>query len=271
MDLQSIENIEKMAHENDVPWDYVEFPSKGILYQHQKRGTNIQYLVGSDESILSSRSFKDNIETLIYLLNKKILDKSIKAEELLTGDLIAILINLRITGFGQYINTLVATEDGTIEMRNVDLTKLKYKDFKRQPNENMCFTFETPILKRKVEYKLITWYEGHLISKMNQKIAEERRKANPNYVQYEDKSLIEKIQKCVVSIENDKHEMVSSINGIENILNKLPLGDLRGILDDINEIEAGIDLNYEDVDENGRKFFRKVELVDITGALFKQR
>lgn len=269
MDTIAIAKQQGLVYENDIPWDYVQFPSKGILYQHQKEGTRIQFLVGSDESILSSRAFKDNVDTLFYLVNKKIMDKEVKAEELLIGDFLTILLNLRITGFGQYLDTYVVLEDGSIEMRKVDLTKLKSKPFKKQPNENMCFTFETPMLKRKVEYKLISWYETIALSKMNQKMAEERRKSNPDYIQYEDKSFLQKLQRCIVAIENEKHEMVSNVAGIESILNRLPLGEIRAIADEINDVEAGIDLNYEDVDENGRKFFREIKLTDITGKLFK--
>ena len=83
-----------------LPHDVVTLPSGGVYYKSKKKSIKVGYLTANDENYLmnSNRSSKDNI--VIGLLRNKIYEPELKPDELLEGDVEAILIFLRNTSFG---------------------------------------------------------------------------------------------------------------------------------------------------------------------------
>ncbi|MFN9905408.1 MAG: hypothetical protein ACK56F_04690, partial [bacterium] len=82
-----------------LPHDVVILPSGGKFYKNKKKSVNVGYLKASDENILMSNT-SDITGTL---LRNKIYEPDIKIDDLLEGDVEAILIFLRNTSFGPNI------------------------------------------------------------------------------------------------------------------------------------------------------------------------
>jgi hypothetical protein len=80
----------------DLPHDVVELPSKGIFYKNKKKSVKVGYLTASDENLLlgASKNFT------LQLLKNKIYEPDLRPEEMIEGDIEAILIFLRNTSFG---------------------------------------------------------------------------------------------------------------------------------------------------------------------------
>lgn len=79
-----------------LPHDVVPLPSNGIFYKNKKKSVKVGYLTANDENILMSNS-KD---VTINLLRNKIYEHDLRPEEMLEGDIEAILIFLRNSSFG---------------------------------------------------------------------------------------------------------------------------------------------------------------------------
>jgi len=80
----------------DLPHDVVELPSKGIFYKNKKKSVKVGYLTASDENLLlgATKNFT------LQLLKNKIYEPDLRPEEMIEGDIEAILIFLRNTSFG---------------------------------------------------------------------------------------------------------------------------------------------------------------------------
>jgi len=80
----------------DLPHDVVELPSRGIFYKNKKKSVKVGYLTASDENLLlgASKNFT------LQLLKNKIYEPDLRPEEMIEGDIEAILIFLRNTSFG---------------------------------------------------------------------------------------------------------------------------------------------------------------------------
>jgi len=71
-----------------LPHDVVPLPSQGIFYKNKKKSIKVGYLTASDENILMG----GGSDLTLNLLRAKIYKHDIKVEELIEGDVEAILI-----------------------------------------------------------------------------------------------------------------------------------------------------------------------------------
>jgi hypothetical protein len=79
-----------------LPHDVVPLPSKGIFYKNKKKSIKVGYLTAADENILMG----GGEDMTITLLRNKIYEPDLRIEDLIEGDVEAILIFLRNTSFG---------------------------------------------------------------------------------------------------------------------------------------------------------------------------
>jgi len=79
-----------------LPHDVVPLPSGGRFYKNKKKSLKVGYLTAADENILLGGT--DDITG--SLLRNKIYEPDMRIDDLLEGDVEAILIFLRNTSFG---------------------------------------------------------------------------------------------------------------------------------------------------------------------------
>ena len=159
MDTQSMD----YGQENfTLPHDVVQLPSQGIFYKNKKKSIKVGYLTASDENILMGGAN----DLTMTLLRAKIYEPDIKVEELLEGDVEAILIFLRNTGFGPEI-TLNVTDPVTKKpfKSNVLLDQLNIING-QQPNEDGSFTTLLPKSQSTIKLKPLSYGEIIEIGKL---------------------------------------------------------------------------------------------------------
>ena len=85
-----------------LPHDVVQLPSQGVFYKNKKKAIKVGYLTASDENILMGGAN----DLTMALLRAKIYEPDIKVEDLIEGDVEAILIFLRNTAFGPEMTSI---------------------------------------------------------------------------------------------------------------------------------------------------------------------
>jgi hypothetical protein len=96
-------NVNEIGQMNfNLPHDVVMLPSKGKFYKSKKKSVKVGYLTANDENILANLNFSKSVKESIVLplLRNKLYEPDLRPEELLDGDLEALLIFLRNTSFG---------------------------------------------------------------------------------------------------------------------------------------------------------------------------
>ena len=172
-----------------VPTEMVDLPSKGKDYQepHPLAGVDqveIRFMTAKEEDILTSRSLLRSGMALNRLIDSLVIDKRIKANDLLTGDRNAILVAARITGYGDeypvrmVCNNCSAASEQTYNIS--EIRKFRYQDLDSVSVSRNSSTghYETTLPKSgyKVEFKLLT--AGDELK--NTKKAEQRAKHKLN-------------------------------------------------------------------------------------------
>lgn len=79
-----------------LPHDVVPLPSQGLFYKNKKKSIKVGYLTASDENTIMA----GGADMTSILLRSKMYEPDIKVDDLLEGDIEAILIFLRNTAFG---------------------------------------------------------------------------------------------------------------------------------------------------------------------------
>jgi len=79
-----------------LPHDVVPLPSQGIFYKNKKKSIKVGYLTANDENLLMAGG--DDMTQ--NLLRSKIYEPDLRIEDMLEGDVEAVLIFLRNTAFG---------------------------------------------------------------------------------------------------------------------------------------------------------------------------
>ena len=231
MDKNNVMSPDYVPEEYSVPYDILELPSQGLLYKNKKSSVKVEYLTAMDETIITSPNIIANNKVVDTLLERKIKDLGFDPAELLEGDRVAILVFLRVTGFGNEYTQLVYNEKSQeYETGTIDLTTLKPKKLTVKPDENNNFDFILPISKKKIKFRFLTAKEDSEIGLLD----ETQMKRNNTDIS---NKLLLTLERQVVSIDGEQDKIK-----ISNILKNLKIMDSRSLRKYISEIEPGLNL-----------------------------
>lgn len=186
----AVSNDEQMFNDIDpnAQYDIIPLPSKGECYVTKTDRIPVAYLTAADENLITSPNLYESGNITSILLKKKVLGKNINVENLISGDVDAIMVFLRGTSYGNEF-PVVATDPKTGEKveTTVDLSKLKYKPFTLKGDENGLFDFTLPRTGTRIKFKFLTKKEEKMLQKLNKQEAQ-------GVAIYDIKEAIEKIK-----------------------------------------------------------------------------
>ena len=217
-----------------LPHDMVPLPSGGLFYKNKKKSLKVGYLTASDENILMGNT--DDITQ--SLLRAKIYEPDVKIEDLLEGDIEAVLVFLRNTSFGPEID-LTLTDPATQKTFNttVVLDSLPIKQG-MIPNEDGTFTTTLPKCGANVKLRPLTYGELNEIQKMAANYPQGRTIPRVTW------RLMKQIQE--LNGTQDKSE-------ISRFIEQMPIQDSKYIRNFMNQNEPRLDLVKQVVAPSGEK------------------
>lgn len=232
--------------ELNLPHDMVPLPSGGVFYQSKKKSIKVGYLTASDENILLNANSRKTVkETIILpLLRAKIYEKDLRPEELIEGDIEAIMLYLRNTSFGpEYNVSLEDPKTGKIFTTSIMLDELNIKKPKVTPNDDGTFTITLPKSQATVKIKLLSLSEELEIEKMLDSYPENRVAPVITW----------KLAKNIVELNGDTDRGKISVFS-EN----MPIADSKYIRNFLKENEPKLDLNKEVIAPSGEKVIANI-------------
>jgi len=148
----------------EIPVETIPLPSGGRVYNPQsplfgRETVEIRAMTAREEDILTSRALLKKGTVISELIKSCLIDKSINPNDMLTGDRNALMVAIRITGYGaEYDVEVDCNECGTKAPRNFDLGQLPIKRLEIAPvSDGMnLFEFVLPHCKKTVRFKFMT-------------------------------------------------------------------------------------------------------------------
>jgi hypothetical protein len=218
------EQTRQYAQENlTLPHDVVPLPSEGVFYKNKKKSVKVGYLTASDENILMA----GGEDVTINLLRAKIYEPDLKIDDMLEGDVEAILIFLRNTAFGPEMFINVKDPKTEKQFRSsVMLDQLPIRKG-QEPNPDGTFTVTLPKSNTTVKLKPLTYGEIRDINRVLDTYPQGRIAP----------SVTLKLQRQLVELNGtlDKGE-------IAKFVEQLPIADSKFIKDFLNENEPRLDM-----------------------------
>jgi len=236
------ENIMDMLQRDfgiKIPTESVPLPSRGLLYPpqhpfHRREVVDIKMMTAVEEDILTSQSLLKK-GTVITELIKSCLVDNVNPNDLLSGDRNALMIAIRITGYGaRYDGEVTCSECGAKTPRDFNLADLDIKSLKIEPaveGQNV-FDFKLPRLKAPVQFRFLTGRDEEDILKTS----ERQKKLG--------------ISQDNLVTTNLIHSIVS-VNGVDDraklshFVRMMPASDSNDLRRYIKENEPGVDMKVE--------------------------
>jgi len=230
-----MEDISQYGQENfSMPHDVVQLPSRGIFYKNKKSSVKVGYLTAADENILMGRS--DDVT--MQLLRNKLYEPGMKPEELLEGDIEAILIFLRNTSFGPEMEmTLKDPVSGNEFKTQVLLDELNINKGV-EPDTDGTFSATLPVSGVQVKLKPLTYGDGLELRKIFESYPQGR------VVPRVTMRLVKEIQS--INGSTDKGE-------ITKFVEQMPIADSKFIKKFMNENEPRLDMERIVMAPSGEK------------------
>lgn len=222
----------------EVPVDVAPLPSQGRVYPpnsslHGKEIVSIKAMTAKEEDILMSRAYSKQGTTVVELIRSCLVDKSIDPADLLLGDRHALLVAIRITGYGSSYNVdATCPKCNATDEYNFDLSALPIRNLDIDPvrpgvNE---FSFTLPVSKKNVTFKFMTGRDDLELTQTN----ERKKKILGDHA---DNSVTSRLAHQITSIDG-----VTDRNKITAFVNNMPARDSRALRTYIDDHEPTLEM-----------------------------
>jgi len=224
----------------DIPTELVPLPSNGKVYPptstlHGRETVEIRPMTAREEDILTSRALLKKGTVVTELIKSCLVDKSINTLDLLAGDRNALMVAVRITGYGaEYTAETSCGECEAKSQQMFNLAELPIKRLEIDPvadGQNL-FEFVLPHTKKKVKFKFTTGRDEEEPSLTQEKQKKLGLKT--------DTTVTTALQQSIVSVDN-----VEDRAKINNFIKMMPARDSLALRNYIRQNEPGLTMKQE--------------------------
>jgi hypothetical protein len=222
----------------NLPHDVVPLPSQGLFYANKKKSVKVGYLTAQDENLLASVNM-GTTNVIAQLLKSKIYEPDVRIDDLLPGDVEAILIFLRNTAFGpKYKISSIDPQTSKRFECEIELSELNIKQTESKPSVDGYFETKLPMSDDVVKLRLLTYGEESLI--------------DSELDLYPDgmvaPKITRKLESYIVSINGntDREQIVKYIQ-------MMPIRDSQFIRRFVNDSEPRLDLKKQVIAPSGER------------------
>jgi len=161
----------------EIPNEVVPLPSNGKVYSQDSslygsEVVEIRAMTAREEDILTSRALLKKGTVITELIRSCLVDKSVNPLDLLSGDRNALMVAIRITGYGPEYNVeLECNECGVKSPHSFNLGALPIKRLEIEPvlpGSNL-FEFKLPRTGKVVKFKFMTGRDEEEMMVMSEK------------------------------------------------------------------------------------------------------
>jgi hypothetical protein len=226
----------------EVPVEVVPVPSRGVIYPagsplHGKETLEIRAMTAKEEDILTSRALIKQGTVITHLIRSCLIDKDVDVQKMIIGDRNALMISIRITGYGSnYTASATCPACSRESSSSFDLSSLGIKRLQINPatyGQN-CFEFNLPVSKRKVFFKFLTGADEEEIQITNDR----KQQLMPDMVV--ENNVTARLEQSIISVDGitDRGEIVRFIRS-------MPAMDSRSLRKFMDDNQPGIDMTVD--------------------------
>ena len=224
----------------DIPQEIVPLPSSGKVYPpdsslHAAELVEIRAMTAKEEDILTSRALLKKGTVVTELIRSCLIDKTINPLDLLSGDRNALMISIRITGYGpEYSVEMECPECAVKSPHSFNLGALPIKRLEIEPSipGTNVFEFLLPYSKKTVRFKFMTGRDEEEIMVLGEK---QKKLALGT-----ESTVTTNLLYSILSIEG-----IEDRSKISNFIKAMPARDSLALRNYIKDNEPGITMKQD--------------------------
>jgi len=229
-------NVMKDDFGFEVPVELVPLPSGGVVYPEDsplygRDAVEVQAMTAREEDILTSKALIKKGTVITHLIKSCLIDKSTDVRNMISGDRNALMIALRVTGYGQEYKVDVECPACSERASHAfDLAELPVKTLDIEPVQvgTNVFSFKFPVTKKTVEFRFLTGKDEEEIM-----ILTARKKKSG----LGDNLVTTRLTYSIVSIDG-----ITDRSKIAGFIRNMPARDSLSLRRYIDKHEPGIDM-----------------------------
>ena len=230
-------NVMKDDFGFEIPVETVPLPSGGKCYEaeHPLHGMNtveIRAMTAREEDILTSKALIKKGTVISHLIASCLIDKRVNPDTMLAGDRNALMVALRVTGYGADYSVEVdcpACSERSKQSFNLGELPIKRLEIEPITLGTNVFEIKLPTTKAKTRFKLLTGTDEQDIM-----TAAERKKKQG---QRSENLVTQRLRYSVVSVNG-----VTDRTKLDMFISSLPARDSLFLRKYIDKNEPGIDM-----------------------------
>lgn len=226
----------------DIPVELAPLPSRGLLYPvnsslHGKEVVEIRAMTAREEDILTNRALLKKGTVITELIRSCLIDRSIDPTTLIAGDRNALMVAIRVTGYGQEYDAEIVCGNDECEVKAPRQFNLGALEIQRlsiepvQPGQNL-FEFKLPVSKKTVKFRFLTGRDEEESALMQ----ERQKKAGLNNTN----AVTTNLMHTLVSVDG-----VEDRTKIAKFVSMMPARDSLELRNYIKNNEPGIKMKQE--------------------------
>jgi len=221
----------------EIPVESIPLPSRGLVYPtdsplHGKETVEVRAMTAREEDILTSRALIKKGTVITELIKSCLVDKRIDVSKMVSGDRNALMVGLRVTGYGSDYNVEIECPHCQSKSKQTfNLSELELKPLDLQPVEigQNLFEVQLPVTKKNVKFKFLTGADEEEIL-----VIQERKKKAGGLA---DNLVTTRLQFSLVEVDGK-----SDKNLINSFIRSIPAKDSLFMRQMIDQAEPGIDM-----------------------------
>jgi len=216
----------------------VDLPSEGKYYPEDsylrgKESVAVKFMTAAEEDILNNKTFLKKGVAIDRMLSNLIIDRNIKLDEMFTFDKNALIVAVRMSGYGSDYKTKITCPSCDFKFEfNFDLSEIKTKlgDTDVLAADG-TLSFVLPKSKAEVKCRLLTGRDEKYLSQLSESKKKNKLQETP---------LTDQLKLLVVSVNGN-----SDKNYIDRFISTMPSIDSRFLRTKYAESVPSIDMSFQ--------------------------
>lgn len=205
----ALEKAKKLGF--DMPIASVPLPSEGLIYSDEglrgRKEVDIKPMTSQEENILMNPVFLKKNTVIDELIKSCLMDRRLDINSLILGDRDALLVGVRMTGYGHTMNAhfkcpeCKSEQDDDVPFNDMPMTGLDLNKLDQVSPFTNAFRYTLPLSKKVVVWRFLTVGDEKRLSDEREEVAKRSAKLKVAIQGPETRAVTELLEAQIISID----------------------------------------------------------------------
>jgi hypothetical protein len=229
----------------DLPVASVPLPSEGLIYSDEglknRKEVDIKSMTSQEENILMNPVYLKKNTVIDELIRSCLMDRRLDVNNLILGDRDALLIGVRMTGYGHTMSAHFRCsecrqeQDQDVSFHDMPMTGIDPKALDQVSPFTNAFRFTLPMSKKVVVWRFLTVGDEKRMAAEREEVAAKNKKLKMVAAGPETRAVTEQLEASIISVDG-----IDERNKIRQFCQHMPAMDSSALRRHIEKNTPGV-------------------------------